>query len=185
MSGFEGLLAGIIIIQAAILLVFLYFLYRVVAKLAERTDKLLTRIEPEMDDLAAGIRAIRQAAEFSTTEIRATMAAVRTTTEELDRFTRTEAVEIARIVGRATAMAERQLDQLDLTLDAGLGRVREIGEGLDRSLLDPARNIFAVVTGIKRAIGALAAARGSSNGHKAGSVQPPDPWSDPVDVGAL
>jgi hypothetical protein len=188
LSGFEGLLAAIIIIQATVQVVVLYLLYRVVAKLADRTDKLLTRIEPEMDDLAMGIRAIRKAVEFSTTEIRATMAAVRGTTEELDRFTRSEATEIGRVVGRATAMAERQIDEMDRALDAARGRLLEIGKGFDRTLLEPARTVLAVATAVKRAIGAMVTPRArvpiDVERYEPGLTRASDPSSDPADVGS-
>lgn len=188
MSGFEGLLAAIIIIQAAVQVVVLYLLYRVVTKLAKQTDRLLTRLEPEMDDLAMGIRAIRKAVEFSTTEIRATMAAVRATVEELDRISRSEAAEIGQVVGRATAMAERQIHEMDRALDAARGRLFEIGEGFDRAVLEPARTMLAVATGVKRAIGVMVTPRSrvpiDVERYEPGLTRAPDPWSDPADVGS-
>lgn len=189
MNGFEGLLAAIIIIQAAVQVVVLYLLYRVVAKLAERTDRLLTRIEPEMDDLAAGIRAIRKAAEVSTTELRATLAAVRATTEELNEGVRVQTEDIGRVIGRATAMAERQIDELDHALDDARGRLLELGAGFDRTILDPARTILAVASGVRHAIGAIVSARGRASAlpDPEDDYEPtraPDPWSDPADVGS-
>jgi hypothetical protein len=187
-NGFEGLLAAIIIIQAAIQVVVLYMLYRVVARLSERTDKLLTRIEPEMDDLAAGIRAIRKAAEVSSVELRATLAAVRGTTEELNGMVRTQAEDLGRVVGRATAMAERQIDELDHALDDARGRLVEVGAGFDRSILEPARTVLAVAMGVKRAIGALVAPRPQvvrePEPVEFDLTRAPDPWSDPADVGS-
>ncbi len=188
MNGFEGLLAAIIIIQAAVQVVVLYLLYRVVAKLAERTDKLLTRIEPEMDDLATGIRAIRKAAEVSSAELKATLAAVRGTTEELNGMVRTQAEEIGLVVGRATAMAERQIMEMDHALDEARGRLLEIGDGFDRTILEPARTVLAVAMGVKRAIGAVIAPRSHVDREpepvELEVTRAPDPWSDPADVGS-
>ncbi len=188
MNGFEGLLAAIIIIQAAVQVVVLFLLYRVVAKLAERTDKLLTRIEPEMDDLAAGIRAIRKAAEVSSAELKATLAGVRGTTEELNGMVRVQTEDIGRLIGRATAMAERQIDEMDRALDDVRGRLVELGGGFDRTILEPARTVLAVATGVKRAIGAMVAPRAQvvqdSRPIEYEMTRAPDPWSDPADVGS-
>ena len=187
MTGFEGLLAAIIIIQAAVQVVVLFLLYRVVAKLAERTDRLLTRIEPEMDDLAAGIRAIRKAAEVSSTEIRATLAAVRATTDELNGMVRASAEDLGHVIGRATAMAERQITELDHALDGARGHLLELGAGFDRTILEPARTALAVATGVRRAIGAITAPRPRGPLPPDAEVEPtraPDPWSDSTDVGS-
>lgn len=188
MTGFEGLLAAIIIIEGVVLAVTLYFLYRVVSKLAERTDKLLTKLEPEMEDLAIGIRAIRLAVEVSSKELRATLAGVRATTNELNEMVRVQAEDVGHVIGRATAMAERQIDELDRSLDEARGRLVDIGSDFDRTILGPARTVLAVAAGVKRAIGALAS-------HRSRTViddiedeyipmRAPDPWSDPADVGS-
>jgi len=159
MSAFEIVLASAIIIAAALQVVVLFFLYRVVARLAERTEKLLSTLEPELDDLAVGIRAIRRAVEFSTTEIQSTLAAVRATTDELTAIATEQGQEIARVVGKASAAAERQVAEVDQALDRAREHVAEIGDQFDRVILEPARNILAVAYGVRRAVGYLIAPR--------------------------
>jgi hypothetical protein len=187
-TGFEGLLAAIIIIEGVVLAVTLFFLYRVVAKLAERTDKLLTRIEPEMDDLAVGIRAIRRGVEVSSTELRATLAGIRATTDELNEMVRLQAEDVGHMIGRATAMAERQIDELDRALDDARDRLVDIGSDFDRTILGPARTVLAVAAGVKRAIGAIASTRSRAvvddDEDESVPMRAPDPWSDPADVGS-
>lgn len=159
MTAFEIFLAGAILIAATLQVVVLYFLYRVVARLADRTDRLLTKLEPEIDDLATAVRAVRRAVEVSSTELRATLAGVRAVTDELGQTMRDESREIARVVGKASAAAERQIDETDRALDRARERVAEIGEGFDRAVLDPARTILAAAVGVRRVIETLASRR--------------------------
>lgn len=164
MSGFEGLLAAVIILQSAVQLIVLSMLYRSVAKLADRTDGLLTKVEPQIDDLASGVRAIREAAEFTSTEIRATMASVRDTAREMDHFAHCEAAEVRRVLRKATAAAERQIEQVDGALDAARGRLVDLDERCDRTLLEPARTVLAVAAGVRRAVRVIAAPDNGTRG---------------------
>lgn len=159
MTAFELFLAGAILIAAAMQVVVLYFLYRVVARLADRTDKLLNKLEPEIEDLATAVRAVRRAVEVSSEELRGTLAAVRAVTEELGDTARTQGRALAHVVGRASAAAERQIDETDRALDRARERVAEIGEGFDRAVLDPARTILAVAMGVRKVIETLATRR--------------------------
>ena len=159
MSAFEAFLAGAILLAAALQVVVLFLLYRVVAQLAQRTETLLTTIEPEISDLAVAVRAVRRAVEVSTTEIRATMAGVRATTEELSALAQTNGQEISHTVGKACAAAERQVVEIDCALDHARGSIERIGQDFDRTILDPARVILAVAMGFRRAIGALLSGR--------------------------
>ncbi len=69
MTPFEIFLAGAILIAAILQVAVLYLLYRVVARLADRTDRLLTKLEPEIEDLATAVRAVRRAVEVSSQEL--------------------------------------------------------------------------------------------------------------------
>ncbi len=148
MTAFEIFLAGAILIAATLQVVVLYFLYRVIARLADRTDRLLTKLEPEIEDLSTALRVVRRAVEVSSEELRGTLAGVRAITDEL-----------ARVVGKASAAAERQIDETDRAIDRARNRVAEIGEGFDRAILDPARTILAAAVGIRRVIETLASHR--------------------------
>jgi hypothetical protein len=159
MTAFEIFLAGAILIAATLQVVVLYFLYRVIARLADRTDRLLTKIEPEIEDLATAVRAVRRAVEVSSEELRGTLACVRAVTDELGQTVREQGHELARVVGKASAAAERQIDETDKALDRARERVAEIGEGFDRAVLDPARMILAAAVGVRRVIEAFATRR--------------------------
>lgn len=148
MTAFEMFLAGAILIAAVLQVAVLYLLYRVVSRLADRTDRLLTKLEPEIDDLATAVRAVRHAIEVSSTELRGTLAGVRAVTDEL-----------ARVASKASSAAERQIDETDRALDRARERVAEIGEGFDRAILDPARTILAAAVGVRRVIETLASHR--------------------------
>jgi hypothetical protein len=156
MTPFEIFLAGAILIAAILQVAVLYLLYRVVARLADRTDKLLMKLEPEIEDLATAVRAVRHAVEVASQELRGTLAGVRAVTDELGEMTRVQGRELARVVGRASAVAERQIDETDRALDRARERVTEIGEGFDRAVLDPARAILAAAVGVRKVIEMLA-----------------------------
>jgi len=131
--GFEYFLAGTILIAAALQVVVLYLLYRVVARLADRTERLLATVEPEIQDLAAAVRAVRQAIEVSSQELRGTLAGVRAVTDELGGTLRARGRELARVAWKATVVAERQIDEADRALDRARERVVGIGRFSIRS----------------------------------------------------
>jgi hypothetical protein len=178
MSAFEFVLAGAIIIAAALQVVVLFFLYRVVARLAGRTEKLLDRLEPDIDELATAVRAIRGAVEVSSAELRGTLAAVRVVTDELGENIRANGREITRVVEKASAVAERQIDEADQALDRARERVVEIGQGFDRAVLEPARVILSVAVGLRRAIEAL-----TGRHDRSGPIPEELPPQEPHDVG--
>jgi nitrogen-specific signal transduction histidine kinase len=159
MTAFEIVLAGAILIAAAMQVVVLYFLYRVVARLADRTERLLNKLEPEIEDVAAAVRAVRGAVEVSSHELRSTLAGVRAVTDELGESLSERGRELARVAWKATIAAERQIDEADRALDRARERVVEIGRDLDRGVLEPVRSIVAVAMGVRRAIETLVAHR--------------------------
>jgi len=159
MTAFEMFLAGAILIAAALQVVVLFFLYRVVARLADRTDKLLSQLEPEIEDLATAVRAVRRAVEVSSEEVRGTLAGVRAVTDELGGTVRTRGRELARVAWKATAVAERQIDEADLALSRARERITGIGKELDHGVLDPLRSILALVIGVQKGFATLAALR--------------------------
>jgi hypothetical protein len=159
MTAFEMVLAGAILIAAAIQVVVLYLLYRVVARVAGRAEKLLSKLEPEIEDLATTVRAVRCAVEVSSEEFRGTLAGLRAVTDELGETFLTPMRELARVATKATLAAERQIDEADQALDRARERVVEIGRELDRGVLDPVRSILAVVVGVRKAFETLAALR--------------------------
>lgn len=159
MTAFEIFLAAAILLAAALQVVVLYFLYRVVARLADRTEKLLNKVEPEIEDLATAVRAVRRAVEVSSEELRGTLAAVRAVTDELGGTLRERGDELARVAAKATAVAERQIDEADQALDLARARIVEVGRELDRGVLDPLRSVIAVAVGVQRAVATLAALR--------------------------
>ncbi len=159
MSPFEMFLAGAILIAAALQVVVLFLLYRVVARLADRTDKLVSKLEPEIEDLAAAVRAVRRTAEVSSEELRGTLAAVRAVTDELGGTLRARGRELARVTYKATVVAERHIDEADQALDRARERVVEIGREFDRGVLDPVRSIVAVAAAVQKTFAALAALR--------------------------
>jgi hypothetical protein len=159
MTAFEIFLAGAILIAAAMQVVVLYLLYRVVARLADRTDKLLAKVEPEIDDLATAVRAVRRAVEVTSEELRGTLAGVRAVTDELGTTLSERGRELARVAYKATVVAERQIDEADQALDRARERVAEIGREFDRGVLDPVRSVLAVAVGVRKVIETLVALR--------------------------
>ncbi len=159
MTAFEIFLAGAILIAAVLQVVVLYLLYRVVARLTDRTDKLLAKVEPEIEDLATAVRSVRRAAEVTSEELRGTLAGVRAVTDELGGTFRERGRELARVAYKATLVAERQIDETDQALDRARERVAEISRDLDRAVLDPIRSVLAVAVGVQKAVATLAALR--------------------------
>lgn len=162
MTAFEVFLAAAILIAAALQVVALHLLYRVAARLADRTDKLLNKVEPEIEDLATAVRAVRRTVEVSSEELRGTLAAVHAVTDELGGTFRDRGRELARVAWKATVVAERQIDEADQALDRARERVNAIGQELDRAVLDPVRSLLAVVVGVQKAVATFAALRSSS-----------------------
>lgn len=175
----EIVLAVVIIIAAAMQVAVLYLLYRVISRLADRTERLLTKVEPEIAEMAEGVRSFRAAVEHVSGELDALLTGVRATTDELSEIARTETRELARVTRKTAETAERQIEAFSDSLDRARVRVAEIGEGFDRGVLEPARMVLAVAAGFKRGVEALVAPR-SPRTSKASP--PADPWGDPGDV---
>lgn len=173
----EIVLAVVIIIAATMQVVVLYLLYRLIRRLVDRTERLISTIEPEVAELSAGIRAFRSAVENTSGELNALLVGLRTTADDLTEIAQTETRELARVARKTTELAERQVDAFSDSLDHARERIAEIGEGFDRGLLEPARALLAVATGFRRGIEALIAPRSA----KATSRPPFDPWGDPGD----
>ncbi len=177
-------LAVVIIIGVALQVAVLFLLYRVINRLVERVERLLGSIEPEISDMGAGVRAFRTAVERTSDELAAILAGVKETTEELSGLARQETHELARVARRTTEVAERQVEALSDSLDLARSRIAEIGDGFDRTVLEPARALLAVASGVRRGVEALVAPRSNRSESLARrKPRPPaDPWGDPADV---
>ncbi len=152
MSPFESVLAAAIILGAIFQGVVLYLLYRVVRRLSDRTVSLIDTLEPEVQDMGAAIHAARRAVEISSTELRATLSAVRATTAEL-----------GALVNKTAARADRQLDELDHSLDQARDRVTGLGHQFDRVVLEPVRVALSIGMGVRRAFEVMTGHRAHEN----------------------
>ena len=171
----DVVLAIVISIGVLLQIVVRFLLYRVIKRLADRAEHLVAVIEPEITDLAVGMRAVRHAVEVSTAEVQATLAGVRAATEELTEMARSEGREFARVGSKARDAAEHQIEQFSQSVDQARERITEIGVGFDRTVLDPVRTILAVAYGVRRAMQSFVS-------PKRDRVEPPaDAWADPVD----
>jgi len=167
---FEVLLAVAIILMAAVQAVVLILLYRAIMPLVQKTERIMNVVEPEIRDVAAGIRGVRMAAEVSAKDISEMIATVRSTTDELAETVRIDSREISGLVHRAVGVAERQIDSADQAIDAARDRVNDIGWRLDRTILEPARIVLALGMGLRKGIEAV------FSGH--GRGRKPDPDAD-------
>lgn len=155
MTAFEVFLAVVILVAALIQVVVLFFVYRAVAALAKRIEKLIDVVEPELHELAEGARAVRAATEATAREVQAGIAAVRAVTAELGTMARSQGEEIRQVVHRATALAERQLEETNEAIDHLRDRLVSLGGGIDRAVLEPLRTTLAVASGVRRAVAVL------------------------------
>jgi hypothetical protein len=164
MTTFEGFLAIVILVAALIQVAVLFFLYRAIAVLAKRIERLIDVVEPELHELAEGARAVRVATEATAREVHAGIAAVRAASAEIGSMARSQGEEIQQVVRRATSLAERQLEETNEAIDRVRHRLVDLGGGIDRAVLDPLRTTLAVATGVKRAVGVfLAPSKGRDN----------------------
>lgn len=175
MTAFEIFLAGAILFAATLQVVVLYLLYRVIARLADRTEKLLNKLEPEIEDMAAAVRAARHAIEVSSQEWNGTLASIRAVTDELGGTFRARGRELARVAWKATVVAERQIDEADRALDRARERVVEIGREFDQSFFEPVRRLGALAAGVRRGFEVLAALRARPDEEDAGSDEDSPP----------
>lgn len=180
MTAFEVLLAAAILIAAALQVVVLFLLYRVIARLTDRTERLLSKVEPEIEELTATLHGVRRSVEATSDELRATLAGVRAVADELGGTFRERGQELARVAQKATAAAERQIDEADLALTRARERVADIGKEIDRGVLDPVRSVLAVAAGVRQAIATLAAIRSrpAPEGELPAEAAAGDPASD-------
>jgi len=81
MNALEIVLAVVISAAAVVQIIILVMLYSSVAKFLKRAGKVMDQIEPEIKDVAAGVRGIRIAAENSAREVSEMIATVRITTD--------------------------------------------------------------------------------------------------------
>jgi phage-related tail protein len=107
----------------------------------------------------------------ATTEIQATLAGVRATTEALGNLAQEEGREVARLVEKTTAVAERQLLEADRSLDQVRHRIGELSEGLDRSIFEPVRAVLAMAVAVRKGVETLVTAR---SGRAPKSEEPHD-----------
>lgn len=168
---FETVLAGAIILSAIIQIALLIAIYVAVARFTKRASGLIESLEPQLRDTADSVRAVRGSVETATTEIRATLAGVRSTTEALGNLAQEEGREVARLVEKTTSMAERHLEETDQSLDRVRHRIAELGEGLDRSIFEPVRAVLGMAVAVRTGIETLVAGR---SGRIAANEEPHD-----------
>jgi hypothetical protein len=158
-SKFEIILAGAIILSAIIQISLLIAIYRAAARFTKRANGLMESLEPQVRDAAESVRAVRGAVETAKTEVQATLAGVRATSEALGNLAQEEGREVARLVEKTTAMAERHLEETDQSLGRVRDRIAELSEGLDRSIFEPVRAVFALAVGVRKGIESLVTRR--------------------------
>ena len=156
MSPFEIVLASVIILGAIVQIAILFRIQRALARISANADRAMGTIEPKLQQVSDAIRVTREAIDSWTPEVKATLAAVRATTESLGDLTRRESQEVARLVEKTTAMAERQLAETDRALDVTRERIAGLLDGFDRNVLEPVRVLMAVSAGVRRGIARLA-----------------------------
>lgn len=157
MNALEIILAIVIVLAAAVQILILVLLYRLVSRLLVRTDKLLDTIEPEIRDAATSVRTVRTVTEISAREVSELIAGVRTTADELSSFVRTESRRISGLIDRTVEVAERQLEEGDRALDVARARMSDIGYRFDRAVLEPARIMLALGVGIRKGLETIVA----------------------------
>ena len=144
MSYLETVLSIVITVSTLLQVAVLYLLYRTLREVGRRTDRLIHEVEPHIRDLGEGIRTVRRSIDESSAELKATIAAVRATTQEL-----------SGLVHHTVERAERQVEELDHSIDQARSRVSDLGERFDRVVLEPARVALAVGAGVRRAVETL------------------------------
>ena len=159
MSTFEIILAGAIILSAIIQITLLIVIYAAIARFTKRANGLMESLEPQLQDTADSVRAIRGSVETATTEIRGTLAGVRATTEALGNLAQEEGREVARLVEKTTSIAERHLEEADQSLDRVRHRIADLGEDLDRSIFEPVRAVLAMAVAVRAGIETLISGR--------------------------
>jgi hypothetical protein len=158
-STFEIILAGAIILSAIIQITLLVLIYASATRFTKRANGLMESLEPQVRDAAESVHAVRGTVETATKEIQATLAGVRATTEALGNLAQEEGREVARLVEKTTSMAERHLEETDQSLGRVRDKIAELSEGLDRSIFEPVRAVFALAVAVRKGIESLVTRR--------------------------
>ncbi|MBD3163130.1 MAG: hypothetical protein GF346_11840 [Candidatus Eisenbacteria bacterium] len=152
MSQFEIVLASVIILGVIAQIVILVRIQQSFRRMSSNADRALGTLEPKLQEFSETLRTARESLDSWKPEVTATLSAVRATTESLGDLTRRESREVAQLIEKTTAMAERQISETDRSLDVTRERIALLLDNVDRNLLEPVRVVLAVSAGVRRGV---------------------------------
>lgn len=136
------------------------------AALQAKTDPLIEKTGPVIDQMQGTITTVKQAVDKISTqardtfdkvsvETRAVAAAVSVSSQEIANLARTQAQQIASTIEHTTSTLQRQVDDLDRLLARTHARIEDTTLEVQSAVLDPVREISALLVGVKRTIDVL------------------------------
>lgn len=146
------------IVQAA-MFVFIYKAINrvsgVATALQTKVEPVIAKAEPVIAKVGPVIEQARETLEKVTTETRAVAAAVSASSREIAELARHQAQQIGQTIDYTTATLNRQITDLDRLLTRTQDRIEYTSLEVQASVLDPLREVSALLVGVKRALEVL------------------------------
>jgi hypothetical protein len=117
-------------------------LYRIAKNLRDKAVPLAERAEPILDTTQKMLE-----------ENRPHLAEISAGTAEIVKTARVQASSLSELLDDATARARLRIAQIDDTMNTTVGEVEHVSEAVKGAVLKPAREVNALVAGLKAALG--------------------------------
>ena len=154
-NSFNLILAFAIIFALAGQTVALFLIYGMVRRLNDKAADLQARVNPLLAQTGETLAKARKTVDEVSLEVRACAAAVAATTTELSRLSLQQAQELSSFLDEATASARYQIGRLERTVSMTTDRIEETTAIVQGGILQPVREVSAVIIGVKRALEVL------------------------------
>lgn len=155
MGTFEWVLAIAIILGILSQTILILYIFRYLRKLTEVAVDMQAKLNPMLAQARETLALARETAGTTTVEIRACVAAITATTNELTKLSREQALSIKQFLDETTGSARNQVARLERVVEIAAGRIEETTEIAQTSILRPIREISAIVIAVRRALQVL------------------------------
>lgn len=152
MNVFEIVVAVAVVLGIAAQTAGLFLIFKYLRRLDARAARLQNRLEPLIGQAEQAVTVARRAVGEISVEARACVAAISATAAELTKITREQVIELRDFVADTTDSARSQVQRLDRVVTRTADRVEHIAWVAETSLVEPIREIAAIITAIKRAL---------------------------------
>lgn len=152
MNTFEGVIAVAVVFGIIAQTVGLFLIFRTLRRLEDRAARLQNRLEPLIGQAEQAVTVARRTVGEISVEARACVAAITATATELTKITREQVLELRDFVADTTDSARHQVQRLDQVVSRTADRVEHIAWVAETNLVEPIREIAAMIAAIKRAL---------------------------------